>query len=80
MIQRNPRRNHLRTTADGKIKIDTIDEEIIRILSEDSRTPILEISRRIYLSSGVVERRLRQLIEAGVIKRFTIEVDQEKLE
>lgn len=70
----------MRTTADGKIKIDTIDEEIIRILSEDSRTPILEISRRIYLSSGVVERRLRQLIEAGVIKRFTIEVDQEKLE
>ena len=70
----------MRTTADGKIKIDTIDEEIIRILSEDSRTPILEISRRIYLSSGVVKRRLRQLIEAGVIKRFTIEVDQEKLE
>ena len=79
MIPRTPQRKHPRLAPDGKIRLDSIDDAILEIMSEDSRTPILEISRRVYLSRGAVIRRVHQLIDAGVIKRFTIEIDREKL-
>ena len=79
MIPRTPQRKHPRLAPDGKIRLDSIDDAILEIMSEDSRTPILEISRRVYLSRGAVIRRVHQLIDAGVIKRFTIEINREKL-
>ena len=79
MIPRTPQRKHPRLAPDGKIRLDSIDDAILEIMTEDSRTPILEISRRVYLSRGAVIRRVHQLIDAGVIKRFTIEIDREKL-
>ena len=79
MIPRTPQRKHPRLAPDGKIRLDSIDDAILEIMSEDSRTPILEISRRVYLSRGAVIRRVHQLIRSGVIKRFTIEIDRKKL-
>ena len=67
MIPRTPQRKHPRLTPDGKIRLDSIDDAI------------LEISRRVFLSRGAVIRRIHQLINAGVIRRFTIEIDREKL-
>jgi Lrp/AsnC family transcriptional regulator for asnA, asnC and gidA len=79
MIEHKHWRKYPRTTPEGKVKLDDIDDAILKILIEDSRTPILEIARRIYLSRGSVKSRLGQLIRSGVIKRFTIEIDRKKL-
>ena len=79
MIEHKHWRKYPRTTPEGKVKLDDIDDAILKILIEDSRTPILEISRRVFLSRGAVIRRIHQLINAGVIRRFTIEIDREKL-
>lgn len=54
--------------------IDSIDEKIISILKDDSRKPYNEIAELVGLSESAVRRRVKNLIERGIIKRFTVEL------
>jgi Lrp/AsnC family transcriptional regulator for asnA, asnC and gidA len=54
--------------------IDATDERIIRILHENSRKAFVDIANEIGLSESAVRRRVKNLVESGVIKRFTIEL------
>ncbi|MFB5599011.1 MAG: AsnC family transcriptional regulator [Nitrososphaeraceae archaeon] len=56
--------------------IDSFDEKIIKILQEDSRRSFVEIANSIGLSESAVRRRVRNLTDNKVIKRFTIEISQ----
>ncbi|SPC34415.1 HTH-type transcriptional regulator LysM [Candidatus Nitrosocaldus cavascurensis] len=56
------------------IAIDSIDERIIGILKEDSRRSYVEIAKAVGLSESAVRRRIKHLIDSGIIKRFTIEL------
>ncbi len=55
--------------------IDSLDDKIIRILQSDSRKSFVEIADEIGLSESAVRRRVKNLIDNGIIKRFTIELD-----
>jgi DNA-binding Lrp family transcriptional regulator len=54
--------------------IDATDERIIRILQEDSRKAFVDIANEIGLSESAVRRRVKNLVESGTIKRFTLEL------
>lgn len=54
--------------------IDETDEKIIRILQADSRKAFVEIANQIGLSESAVRRRVKNLVDAGTVKRFTIEL------
>ncbi|MEP0825328.1 MAG: Lrp/AsnC family transcriptional regulator [Nitrososphaera sp.] len=54
--------------------IDETDEKIIRILQADSRKAFVEIANDIGLSESAVRRRVKNLVDTGIIKRFTIEL------
>jgi DNA-binding Lrp family transcriptional regulator len=54
--------------------IDSIDENIIKTLQKDSRQSFVEIATKIGLSESAVRRRVKNLIDRGIIKRFTIEL------
>jgi DNA-binding Lrp family transcriptional regulator len=54
--------------------IDDTDEKIIRILQADSRKAFVDIANEIGLSESAVRRRVKNLVDSGVIKRFTIEL------
>ncbi|HKU50256.1 MAG TPA: HTH-type transcriptional regulator LysM [Nitrososphaera sp.] len=54
--------------------IDETDEKIIRILQADSRKAFVEIANQIGLSESAVRRRVKNLVDNGLIKRFTIEL------
>jgi DNA-binding Lrp family transcriptional regulator len=54
--------------------LDSTDEKIIQVLRKDSRKSFVEIAGEIGLSESAVRRRVKHLIESGVIKRFTIEM------
>lgn len=56
--------------------MDKTDEKIIHLLKEDSRRSLVEIGVKINLSEAAVRRRLNNLIKSGVIKRFTVEVEE----
>ncbi|MEM1507328.1 MAG: winged helix-turn-helix transcriptional regulator [Candidatus Bathyarchaeia archaeon] len=53
--------------------MDQVDLKILRILKEDARAKYTEIANKVGLTEGAVRRRIKQLREKGVIKRFTIE-------
>ena len=52
--------------------MDQLDREILSILRRDSRTPYTEIADRVGTSEGTVRNRVEQLIEDGIIERFTV--------
>jgi DNA-binding Lrp family transcriptional regulator len=54
--------------------IDDTDEKIIRILQADSRKAFVEIANQIGLSESAVRRRVKNLVDSGGIKRFTLEL------
>lgn len=58
--------------------IDSFDEQIIRILQNDSRKSFVEIANSVGLSESAVRRRVKNLIENQIIKKFTIEVNQKE--
>lgn len=53
---------------------DEIDEKIIQILQADSRRAFVDIANQIGLSESAVRRRVKNLVDKGIIKRFTIEL------
>ncbi len=59
--------------------MDPIDQLIIEILQEDSRTSVTEISRRVNLSRPSVNERLMKMTEKGIIEGFTARVPPEKI-
>ncbi|HZT34409.1 MAG TPA: HTH-type transcriptional regulator LysM [Nitrososphaera sp.] len=54
--------------------IDETDERILKILQSDSRKAFVDIGSQVGLSESAVRRRVKNLTEAGKIKRFTIEL------
>ncbi|MFH2112310.1 MAG: Lrp/AsnC family transcriptional regulator [Candidatus Bathyarchaeota archaeon] len=59
-----------------------LDETSLRVLEEylrDARQSFREIARRTGYSSGTVASRVREMEEAGVIKRYTVQLDYERL-
>jgi DNA-binding Lrp family transcriptional regulator len=53
--------------------VDETDEQILRILENNSRTTYVDIGKEVNLSEGAVRNRIQSLVENGIIKRFTIE-------
>ncbi|MHA1726565.1 MAG: Lrp/AsnC family transcriptional regulator [Promethearchaeota archaeon] len=53
--------------------MDVIDLKILEELKENSRVSFNEISQRIGKTEATVRRRVKKLIEDGIIKKFTIE-------
>jgi DNA-binding Lrp family transcriptional regulator len=60
-------------------KIDRYDEKIIEMLAEDSRSSLRDIGKRVKLSASSVRNRMARLVELGVIKRYSVDVDWRKL-
>ena len=59
--------------------LDETDREILRLLHADARRPYSEIADEVGLSGPAVSDRVSRLREAGVITRFTVDVDRSQL-
>ena len=53
--------------SEQKITIDGIDKIILRLLTQDARTPIMAISKETGISGAAVHQRLKKLEKAQVI-------------
>jgi DNA-binding Lrp family transcriptional regulator len=58
---------------------DRTDEQIIAILTQDSRMSNTELAQRLNMSESAIRRRIANLKESGRIRKFTLEVDDQKL-
>jgi Lrp/AsnC family leucine-responsive transcriptional regulator len=59
--------------------LDRIDSEILAILRDDARIPYQTLGQRVHLSANAAADRVRRLIRLGVIRRFTVDIDQSRL-
>lgn len=55
--------------------MDIIDQKILDLLEENSRTSFNEISEKINKTEATVRRRVKKLKAEGIIQKFTIEYD-----
>src|SRR6476659_8670913 len=60
-------------------QIDDTDLKIIDILNRDSSTPFVDVAKRICVSDATVHIRVRRMIAAGIINKFTLSVDNDRL-
>ena len=60
-------------------RLDEKDLKILKLLAKNSRLSLREIAKHSGLSASTVLNRIRKLESSGIIKRYTIEIDYEKL-
>ncbi len=54
--------------------MDDVDQRLIELLKENGRASYIELGKALNLSEAAVRRRVKRLVEDGIIKKFTIEV------
>lgn len=59
------------------ITLDDVDKKILELLRKDSRTSYTTMAKSLELSEGTIRRRIKKLIQSGIIERFTIEARDE---
>ncbi len=57
--------------ANKIIELDGIDKKIVRALTQDARTPILEIAREIGISGAAIHQRLKKLEQSEFLMGST---------
>lgn len=61
------------------MKIDGIDKQILIELTANSRTPILEISRKIGISGAAIHQRIKKLNDSGLIAGHQLKINPKVL-
>jgi DNA-binding Lrp family transcriptional regulator len=59
--------------------LDELDTKILKLLSKNSKLSYRQIASFLNISTNTVIKRIRNLEKEGIIKRYTIEVNQEKI-
>lgn len=60
-------------------KPDTIDLKILSLLSEDAQMPYTEVAKKIDVSSGTVNLRMKKMTDCGMVKGATLSLDYSQL-
>ncbi|MBF2453691.1 Lrp/AsnC family transcriptional regulator [Listeria seeligeri] len=58
--------------------MDSMDKKIIEILQENSRLTNKEIGMMIHLTGQAVGNRIIKLVENGIIRKFSVEIEYPK--
>ncbi|MFC5906398.1 Lrp/AsnC family transcriptional regulator [Streptacidiphilus monticola] len=63
-------------TNDHPVPLDGVDRRILELLGKDGRASYAEIGLLVNLSATAVKRRVDRLRERGVVRGFTVVLDQ----
>jgi DNA-binding Lrp family transcriptional regulator len=61
------------------MNLDETDVKVLKVLTEDARLSSRQIAKECKISIGTVLSRIKRMEEGGVIKGYTVLLDQEKL-
>lgn len=59
--------------------LDNLDRSILKLLQENARITVKEISEKIHLSTTPVHERIKKLEQSGVIKQYVALLDGSKI-
>ena len=63
----------------ANIQTDDIDARIISALGADGRRSYADVGAEVGLSTAAVHERVKKMLDKGVIRRFSISVDPERV-
>ena len=66
-------------SSTSQITLDNKDLAILRLLQENARIAVKEISDKVHLSTTPVHERIKRLEESGVIKQYATLLDYTKV-
>lgn len=61
------------------VELDNLDVKILTHLQENSRKSFQEIAKQCFTSVPTVKSRVDRLLELGVIRKFTLDIDSNRL-
>lgn len=57
------------------VELDSKDIEIIKLLKEDSRTPMIVIGDKLNISKATVSRRISKMENDGILHDYSVNID-----
>lgn len=60
-------------------KIDELDLKLLNELMEDANISVPKLSKKINVNASVIYSRIKRLVRLGLIKKFTIVINEEAL-
>ncbi|MCR4958907.1 MAG: Lrp/AsnC ligand binding domain-containing protein [Prevotella sp.] len=60
-------------------RLDHLDKQILKMISEDARVPFLEVARTCNVSGAAIHQRIQKLTNMGVLKGSQFIIDPEKI-
>lgn len=55
-------------------KLDATDQQLLALLRNDARSPVVELARQLDVSRATVQNRMRRLERDGVIRGYTVTI------
>jgi len=60
-------------------KLDRLDRQILKLISDDARIPFLEVARACNVSGAAIHQRIQKLMATGILKGSQFIIDPEKI-
>jgi len=57
------------------MELDAMDRKLLSMLQEDAKLPYAKLAKKLGISSSGVHKRIKRLIDAGVVRRFVAVLD-----
>ena len=62
-----------------KVDYDDVDFQILKLLTNNARIPTIEIAEKLNLTTKTINERIKRLIKSGIILKFEVGIDLNKL-
>jgi DNA-binding Lrp family transcriptional regulator len=76
--KKKPERPPIRCNL-GKVEIDDLDLNILKLLASDARIPTIEIANKLNSNVTTIQSRINRLLKEKVILCFTVELNLDKI-
>ena len=63
----------------GYHELDSLDEQILKMIASNARIPFLEVARACNVSGAAIHQRIQKLMNLGVLKGSEFILDPEKI-
>lgn len=77
--EKTDRKKTMLSGISKKINLDNLDFKILKLLSNNTRIPTIEIAKKLNSTSNIVHYRIKKLIESGLIVCFKTMIDWNKI-
>lgn len=59
----------------GHHQLDTLDEQILKLIADNARIPFLEVARACNVSGAAIHQRIQKLTNLGILKGSEYVID-----